>query len=182
MGDDNYRVDINGKGRTCDINILKKLDKHEEPVKTNAMVWELVTSSVLETEESGAVETVNDDDLLILLHHKSLEGHEDVHYGPQINKRSEATSQCFNIQILKDVVDLPRTTDLVRHYINLTTERPICCKPYTIPINVRGSSLCKDIFDMLDMKIIGESLSPYASPVVIVRKPDRTNIICVEYV
>ena len=34
---------------------------------------------------------------------------------------------------------------------------------------------------MLDMGVIRESKSPYASPVVIVRKKDGTNRICVDY-
>ena len=46
MGDDDYRVYVNGKVKTYDVNILKKFYKREESVETNTTVWELVTLSV----------------------------------------------------------------------------------------------------------------------------------------
>ena len=42
-------------------------------------------------------------------------------------------------------------------------------------------SLKKDIADMIKMGVIRESDSPYASPVVVVKKKDNTNRVCVDY-
>ena len=42
-------------------------------------------------------------------------------------------------------------------------------------------SLRKDIADMIKMGVIRESSSPYASPVVVVKKKDNTNRVCVDY-
>lgn len=42
-------------------------------------------------------------------------------------------------------------------------------------------SLKKDIDDMLKMRVIRESSSPYACPVVVVRKKDGSNRVCVDY-
>ena len=42
-------------------------------------------------------------------------------------------------------------------------------------------SLRKDITDMIKMGVIRESSSPYASPVVVVKKKDNTNRVCVDY-
>ena len=42
-------------------------------------------------------------------------------------------------------------------------------------------SLRKDITDMIKMGVIRESSSPYASPVVVVKKKDNKNRVCVDY-
>ena len=41
-------------------------------------------------------------------------------------------------------------------------------------------SLKKDIDDMMKMGVIRESNSPYASPVVVVKKRDGSNRVCVD--
>ena len=42
-------------------------------------------------------------------------------------------------------------------------------------------SLRKDIADMIKMGVIRESSSPYASPVVVVKKEDNINCVCDGY-
>ena len=42
-------------------------------------------------------------------------------------------------------------------------------------------SLRKDIADIIKMEVIKESSSPCASPVVVVKKKDNTNRVCVDY-
>ena len=39
----------------------------------------------------------------------------------------------------------------------------------------------KDIADMIEMGVIRESDLPYASPVVVVKKKDNINQVCVDY-
>jgi hypothetical protein len=74
---------------------------------------------------------------------------------------------------------VPGDSNLTEHQIEVTSEEPIRSKPYAIPYNVR-ESLKEDIQAMLQMGVIRESKSPYASPVVVVRK-DGTNRVCVDY-
>ena len=86
--------------------------------------------------------------------------------------------------------DLPGTTTLVSHHIHLMTDVShhihlmtdvsVSSKPYVVPYNVR-KSLQTDIHKMIDMKVIRRLELPYASPVVVVRKRDGTNRICVDY-
>ena len=60
------------------------------------------------------------------------------------------------------------------------SDEPVRSKPYTIPYNTR-ESLKRYIRDMEKMGVIRESKSPYSSPVVIVRKKDGTNRVCVDF-
>ena len=76
--------------------------------------------------------------------------------------------------------DLPGSTDLAVHQIRLTSDHPVKCMSYTIPFHIK-SDQGNDIRDMLKMNIIRASESPYASPVVLVRKPDGANRLCVNY-
>jgi hypothetical protein len=53
-------------------------------------------------------------------------------------------------------------------------------KPYPIPFKAR-ESLKKDIDDMKRLNIIRESRSTYASPVVVVKKKDGSDRVCIDY-
>ena len=76
--------------------------------------------------------------------------------------------------------EAPGTTDLVQHHIKLNLDEPVRSRPYPVPYSMR-ESLRKDIADMIKMGVIRESSSPYASPVVVVKKKDNTNRVCVDY-
>ena len=69
--------------------------------------------------------------------------------------------------------EAPGTTSLAQHHIKLTSDQPV---PYSL-----RESLKKDITDMMKMGVIRELRSPYASPVVVVKKKDNTNRVCVNY-
>ena len=64
--------------------------------------------------------------------------------------------------------EAPGTTNLAQHHIKLTSDQPVRSRPYPVPYSLRES--LKDITDMMNMGVIRESSSPYASPVVVVKK------------
>ena len=72
------------------------------------------------------------------------------------------------------------TTNLAQHHIKLTSDQAVRSRPYPVPYSLK-ESLKKVITDMMKMGVIKESRSPYASPVVVVKKKDNTNRICVDY-
>ena len=76
--------------------------------------------------------------------------------------------------------EAPGATDLVQHHIKLISDEPVRSRPYPVPYSIR-ESLRRDIADMIKMGVIRESSSPYASPVVVVKKKDNTNRMCVDY-
>ena len=108
------------------------------------------------------------------------ESTEDVATEPNLKdeKRTEFTDLVKQFSNL--FTEAPRTTDLAQHHIKLTSDESVRSRPYSEPYGMR-ESLRKDIADMIKMGVIRESSSPYASPVVVVKKKDNTNRVCVDY-
>ena len=61
-------------------------------------------------------------------------------------------------------------THIVEQKVELTHHEPIKSKPYPIPYKMQ-EVVDKEIADMLAMGIIEPSDAPYASPLVLVKKP-----------
>ena len=78
------------------------------------------------------------------------------------------------------LTDVPEKSNVIQHQITLTDCTPIRSKPYPLPYAIR-ENLKTEIQEMLELGIIPASASPYASPIVIVKKKDGSNRICVDY-
>ena len=68
----------------------------------------------------------------------------------------------------------------VEHEINTGDSPPICQVPCRVPFAIRGE-MTKLVQEMLRDEVIQESASPWASPVVLVRKKDGTLRFCIDY-
>ena len=69
---------------------------------------------------------------------------------------------------------------MIEHKIELTDNNPVRSQPYPLPYALR-EDLKREIQDMLSLGIIRESNSPFASLIVIVKKKDGSDPICVDY-
>ncbi len=78
-----------------------------------------------------------------------------------------------------DIYDLGKA-DHVEHDIKVTDERPFKQRYHTIPPHLY-EEVRKHIQEMLDVGVIAKSYSPWASPVVLVRKKDKGLWICIDY-
>ena len=76
--------------------------------------------------------------------------------------------------------DRPGDTNLAEHRIDLTSDVPVRQTPYAVPFALKPS-LKKELQQMEDLGIIRKSDSPYASPVVVVKKKDEGNRICIDF-
>ena len=90
-------------------------------------------------------------------------------------------------QVLKVLVefqdvfsDVPNVTTLGEHTVQLTSTEPIRSKAYPLPFALR-ESVGKELNFMLASVVIEPSTAPYASPIVVVKKPDGNNRICVDF-
>ena len=74
----------------------------------------------------------------------------------------------------------PGRTNLVRHHVSVGDAIPIQQKPYRVPYAQRD--LVKRELDlMLKADVIRPSVSPWASPIVLVTKKDGDVRFCVDY-
>ena len=84
------------------------------------------------------------------------------------------SEQCFEVetsieQYPEVLSSLPGRTDQIQHNIKLLTSGPISSKDYLIPLKTRDT-MQAEIQEMIDLDLIEPSISPYSSPVVLVRK------------
>ena len=70
--------------------------------------------------------------------------------------------------------------DKTQFDINTVDETPVKSRPYRVPY-AQQETVNQMIDDMLTHKIISKSNSPWASPVVIIKKKDGSNRFCVDY-
>ena len=75
---------------------------------------------------------------------------------------------------------IPGRTSLVEHTIHTGDAVPIRQRMYRVPYS-RRTTLQKELDQMLQAGIIRQSVSPWASPVVLVPKKDGTIRVCVDF-
>jgi hypothetical protein len=171
-GSTDYRINVNGTDRLFHINLLKKYHVRVEPEDG------MISSScvMLESEQDES----SNENLLNLLPMEATESFIDVKVSATLSSDQQT---CVNdlLREFQDVfTDLPGKTDVIHHEIHLTTDEPIRNRPYQIPYAVRGA-VQEDIKAMIDMDVIEPSESPYASSIVVAKKADGSNRICVDF-
>ena len=81
----------------------------------------------------------------------------------------------------KDVLSpIPGCTDAVVYDITLMTSDPVRARFYPVPIHLKPH-FDKEVDDLLDLGIIQPSKSSFSSPVVMVKKPDASYRLTVDY-
>ena len=76
--------------------------------------------------------------------------------------------------------DMPGETDVIQHRVKLIDDTPIRCKPYPLSYAMR-EELWNEVDSKLEMGVVRPSTSPYASPIVMVKKKDGSNWVCVDF-
>lgn len=85
----------------------------------------------------------------------------------------------YRCSFARDTKDLG-CTDLIKMHIRTTTDQPVYCKPYRLSYK-EGEIVNDKVQDLLDAGIIRESVSEYASPVILVKKKGGDYRLCVDY-
>jgi hypothetical protein len=100
--------------------------------------------------------------------------------GGNLSREQEGEVRAL-LQEFRDVItDVPGSTNLVEHEIKTINDQPVKAKHYPVPYTMR-EALRQDIEQMREMGVIRESKSPFSAPVVIVRKKDGSNRVCVDF-
>ena len=75
---------------------------------------------------------------------------------------------------------MPGETNVIQHRVKLTDDTPIHCKPYPLLYAMR-EELGNEVDSMLEMGVVRPSTSPYASPIIMVKKKDGSNRVCMDF-
>ena len=185
VGTNDYKVKIKDKLKVYHANFLKKyIEREEELEKAATAIAEGLMTNVTCNGESCEPELspdIDDDsDFLEIGGYVAKESIADVKTGHGLSdiERTEFLDLAQEFSSL--FTDAPGTTNLYQHHINLTSGEPVRSKLFPVPYSMR-ESLKKDIDDMMKMGVIRESNSPYASPVVVVKKKDGSNGVCMDH-
>ena len=78
------------------------------------------------------------------------------------------------------LTNVPGRTSVLKHSVITTSDIPVRKKPYQIPHALRYE-VKKELMAMVEAGTVEPSVSPYASPVVIITKKDKTIRFCIDY-
>ena len=183
VGLSDYKVRVKGKERVYHANLLKKYFEHEDSGPVGAVAVEMnanICSNEHVESEVAEADPVESIDFLEIGGYVAKESVKDVAIGDNLSHEQRAEFMDLANEFQSLFTEAPGTTSLAQHHIKLTSDQPVRSRPYPVPYSLR-ESLKKDISDMMKMGVIRESSSPYTSPVVVVKKKDNTNRICVDY-
>ena len=179
VGANDYRVKMGSKTKTYHINMLKKYISREHegnvvPVD-DTDGGTVAVAGVIHQDVDPELGEVHD-----LEGYRQREGVRDVKLGDELPEDQR--------RVLKDLVrrypdvftDMPGETDVIQHQIRLTDDTPIRCNPYPLPYAMR-EELRNEVDIMLEMGVVRPSTLPYASPIVMVKKKDGSNRVCVDF-
>ena len=76
--------------------------------------------------------------------------------------------------------ETPGLTQTITHDIRLESTEPVKSKVYPVPVHLH-SHFENEVDNLLKLGIIKTSSSPYCSPVILVRKPDSTYRMAIDY-
>ena len=179
VGANDYRVKMGSKTKTYHVNMLKKYISREPegnmvPVDDTDGATVAVAGVIYQDVDPELGEVPDLEGYL------QREGVRDVKLGDELPEDQR--------RVLKDLVrrypdvftDMPGETDVIQHQIRLTDDTPIRCKPYPLPYAMR-EELRNEVDTMLEMEVVRPSTSQYASPIVMVKKKDGSNRVCVDF-
>ena len=176
----NYKINTKNKFKTYHANMLKPYFARSESSAKDDNPEDnmpVVTATATIEEEEPSVE---EECLLTFEQLAQSESVEDVKIGQGLTQLQKEGIRNVLQKYNEVFSDLPGRTDIIQHRIKLTEKEPVRSRAYPLPYAVR-ETLKGEISEMLKLGIIQESDSPYASPIVLVKKKDGSNRLCVDY-
>ncbi|XP_064472919.1 uncharacterized protein LOC135387751 [Ornithodoros turicata] len=168
-GEVDYIVDLGHTTKVFHANLLKRYEEREEAEGGQTKVC-----SVVSIEENERDETVP------MLSLEKKEDHNDIVLAGRLSDRQRSEASQLVRQFSTIMSDVPGSTNLETCRLELSTAKPVHTRQYPLPFAVR-TTVEDEIQKMLGLGIIEKSSSPYNSPVLVVRKPDNTHRLCVDF-
>lgn len=181
--DHNYRINVKGRARLYHANMLKQFIERKSSSEAN-----VVTATMLEIDENevemiaaAILEASGEEDSEMPTYQPlQKETWVDVDINPALTDDKQQQVRELLREFADIFTDVPKRSNVGEHQIHLTTNDPVYQKPYPLPFALR-EALSQEIDVMLRLQVIEPSTSPYASPVVMVKKPDNAIRVCIDY-
>ena len=162
VGTNDYRIKMESKTKTYHMNMLKKFIAKEPKV--------------------DVVHTSNKDDVTIAVAR--------VIYQDTDPELGEVDLEgCHQKEVVQDVKLGENLSEdhlegldpkVIQHRVKLTDDTPIRCKPYRL-LHAMREELQNEVDSMLEMGVVRPSTLPYASPIVMDKKKDSSNRVCLDF-
>ena len=177
-----YKVKVRGgKEKVFHVNMLKVWHERVEKDKDNDVQTDIAACLKvilgLSTDEGTDDSEMNPAISPVLQRKESVD---DVHISPELT--SDERKQLKELMVEYDDIfsDVPQVTNIIEHKVVTRTEEPVYKRAYPIPYALRDK-VKKEIDDMLKAGIVEPSDSPYAAPIVLIKKKDQSLRICLDF-
>ena len=165
-----YKIVVNGVVSKYHANMLKQYAE-----RRNKLSHCLLSAEAIESVDDDDNEDSPLDDCTFPTA-KKPESYRDVIIADTLTSEQRKEVETLMKQYPDVLSSLPGRTDRIQHDIKLLTSEPIQTKGYSIPYKMET-----EIQDMLDLGVIEPSISPYASPIVLVPKKDGSVRFCIDF-
>ncbi|GFR95393.1 reverse transcriptase [Elysia marginata] len=150
----------------------------EFPLPANIDNWELVFTDDLNACNSSIVKETCEDCVLKTLPTDNEKS--KVTINPPLDDGKVKQVHKILTKFSDTLTSLPGHTHTVQHKIRLTTDEPVRVKPYQLPF--ASQNFVKDeIKKLLDLGVVEPSVSPFCSPIVLVKKKDGSLRLCIDF-
>ena len=179
VGANDCRVKIGSKTKTYHVNMLKKYISREP--EGNVVPVDDIDGATVAV--AGVIHQDIDPELgevPDLEGYRQREGVRDVKLGDELPEDQRRVQKDLVRRYPDTFTDMPGETDVIQNQIRLTDDTPIRCKPYPLPYAMR-EELRNEVDTMLEMGVVRPPTSPYGSPIVMVKKKDGSNRVCIDF-
>ena len=186
----NYSLQIGTKRKTFHANLMKRyIERSSEEPNTDDTKDDENGEDELPIESGNAIQVIGDEDDcedsegvlgIPFPSMEQTEGVNDVNFDEGLDETRREKMEDLIRDYADILTDVPGRTDIITHSVELSTQTHVRSRPYQVPQALRDT-IKDEVEVMMKMDIIEHSTSPYASPVVIVKKKDGKNRFCVDY-
>ena len=194
LKNNDYRVKANGKLKTYHAYLLKLYtarDPDEVCAQTNMVIHDgtdlqikddslLAKVAVSVIEHETEIGTIDDLELLDFSGIQPTENYKDVHVNDSLSSQQKNDVGKLLEEFQDIFTDIPGTTHLAEHVIEVSSDQAVRSKPYPIPYTLQ-ETIDEEVEKMLKLEVIRRCDSPYASPIVLVKKKDGSVRFCTDF-
>jgi len=152
--------------RVCHINLLKEYKERDKTLFPDFVPQVMLTT----TPGVESIPTVSD-----------ISQKQNVDQMAHLTEQQQQDLKNLFVEYSAVFSPIPGKTTLATHHINIPPgTRPVRCTPYRLSPE-KAEYLKKDLEELQKLGIIEETTSPWASPIVMVPKPDNTLRLCTDF-